>query len=91
MIKGISFLRAAEDRTAYERLSRFFAAIGFERGRGWDEASDPAQNPSRGASFLAPLGNLELIDGQRPPFADVAIEVTSLDAAHQAAAAWLLG
>ena len=93
MIKGISFLRAAGDRAAFERLSRFFAALGLERGRGWDESSstNPGETAetSRGASFLAPLGNLELVDGGMPPFADVAIEVTSLDAAHQAATAWL--
>jgi len=44
---------------------------------------------SRGASFLAPLGNLEFVDGQFPSTADVLVEVTSLDAVHQAAAAWL--
>ncbi len=90
MIKGISFLRAAADSNAYERLTRFFAALGLERGRGWEQNPPPdgAEHPSRGASFLAPLGNLEFIAGAMPPFADVAIEVTSLDAAHQAAAAW---
>jgi 6,7-dimethyl-8-ribityllumazine synthase len=44
---------------------------------------------SRGASFLAPLGNLEFVDGQFPSTADVLVEVTALDAVHQAAAAWL--
>ncbi|MFZ0394633.1 MAG: 6,7-dimethyl-8-ribityllumazine synthase [Terracidiphilus sp.] len=99
MIKGISFLRAAGDRNAHERLARFFQALGLERGRGWEQSSSPDGNQhsahpgetkdtSRGASFLAPLGNLEFIDGAMPPFAEVAIEVTSLDAAHQAATAW---
>jgi 6,7-dimethyl-8-ribityllumazine synthase len=91
MIKGISLLRAAEDRNAWERLTRFFEAMGVERGRGWEDGSSPdsVQHASRGASFLAPLGNLEFIVGKMPPFADVAIEVTSLDAAHQAASGWL--
>jgi 6,7-dimethyl-8-ribityllumazine synthase len=43
-----------------------------------------------GAAFLAPLGNLEFVDGQFPSTADVLVEVTALDAVHQAAAAWLL-
>ena len=97
MIKGISFIRPAANRASYERLSDFFAALGFETGSGWDEGGKtPASEAvaelgggSRGASFLAPLGNLEFVDGTMPDFAPVAIEVTSLDAAHQAAAAWL--
>jgi 6,7-dimethyl-8-ribityllumazine synthase len=44
---------------------------------------------SRGASFLAPLGNLEFIDCQFPSTADVLVEVTALDAVHQAAESWL--
>jgi 6,7-dimethyl-8-ribityllumazine synthase len=101
MIKGISFIRPTANRTSYERLARFFAALGFESGRGWDEggqaaADGEARSPeaavtSRGASFLAPLGNLEFVDGRMPGFAPVAIEVTSLDAVYQAAAAWLRG
>jgi 6,7-dimethyl-8-ribityllumazine synthase len=35
------------------------------------------------------LGNLEFVDGEFPSTADMLIEVTSLDAVHQAAAAWL--
>jgi 6,7-dimethyl-8-ribityllumazine synthase len=69
--------------TAYEQLSSFFSALGFAPGSGWDEES------SRGASFLAPLGNLEFVDGQMPPTADVLIEVTQLDAVREAALGWL--
>ena len=83
MIKGISFLRSAGSPEAYERLSGFFAALGFAPGKGWNEEG------SRGASFLAPLGNFELVDGQFPSTADVHVEVTSLDSVHQAAAAYL--
>jgi 6,7-dimethyl-8-ribityllumazine synthase len=82
MIKGISFLRPAGSAAAYERLASFFAALGFARGAGWSKES------SKGASFLAPLGNLEIVDGEFPSTADVLVEVTSLDAVHQAAAAW---
>ena len=87
MIKGISFLRPAGGAAAYDRLASFFAALGLERGRGWQEESPL----SRGASFLAPIGNLEFVDGAMPPTSDVCIEVTSLDAVHQAATAWFRG
>jgi 6,7-dimethyl-8-ribityllumazine synthase len=83
MIKGISFLRPAGSSEAYEKLASFFAALGFAPGNGWNEEG------SRGVSFLAPLGNLEFVDGQFPAVADILVEVTALDAVHQAAAAWL--
>jgi 6,7-dimethyl-8-ribityllumazine synthase len=83
MIKGISFLRPAGSSEAYEKLASFFAALGFAPGKGWNEEG------SRGASFLAPLGNLEFVDGQFPSVADILVEVTALDAVYQAAAAWL--
>jgi len=83
MIKGISFLRPAGSRAVHDRLASFFAALGFERGAGWDE------DASKGASFLAPLGNLEIVDGEFPSTADVLVEVTALDAVYQAAENWL--
>jgi 6,7-dimethyl-8-ribityllumazine synthase len=88
MIKGISILRPAGNTAAFERLSSFFTALGFAPGKGWQEEG------SRGASFLAPLANLELVDGRFPKLADslladLLIEVTSLDSIHQAAEAWL--
>jgi 6,7-dimethyl-8-ribityllumazine synthase len=83
MIKGISFLRPAGSAAAYDRLAAFFSAIGFATGKGWQEEE------SRGASFLAPLGNLEFVDGRFPSVADILVEVTSLDSIHQAAEAWL--
>jgi 6,7-dimethyl-8-ribityllumazine synthase len=83
MIKGISFLRSAGSRVSYDRLASFFSALGFEPGKGWDEPD------SHGAAFLAPLGNLEFVDGKFPSTADVLVEVTALDAVHQAAATWL--
>ena len=83
MIKGISILRPAGSTSAYERLSGFFQAMGFARGSGWKNEI------GAGASFLAPLGNLEFVDGRFPSVADVMVEVTSLDAAHQAAQTWL--
>ena len=83
MIKGISILRSAGSGAAYERLGGFFSALGFASGAGWNV------DGSRGAAFLAPLGNLEIVDGKFPSTADVLVEVTSLDAVHQAAESWL--
>ena len=83
MIKGISILRPAGSAAVYERLAGFFLALGFTPGKGWEEEK------SRGAAFLAPLGNLEIVDGQFPSVADVMVEVTSLDAVYQATESWL--
>jgi len=83
MIKGISFLRAAGGAEAYDRLASFFSALGFAPGRGWEEEQ------SRGASFTAPAGKVELVDGRFPESADLVVEVTSLDSVYQAAEAWL--
>jgi 6,7-dimethyl-8-ribityllumazine synthase len=83
MIKGISFLRSAGNAAAYDRLARFFSALGFASGKGWNEGV------SRGASFLAPLGSMEFVDGQMPSTADLLVEVTALDAVRQAASEWL--
>jgi 6,7-dimethyl-8-ribityllumazine synthase len=85
MIKGISFLCPARSATEFERLAGFFSALGFTPGSGWNEES------SRGASFLAPLGNLEIVDGQMPSVSAVLVEVTQLDAVREAALAWFRG
>ncbi len=85
MIKGMSFLRPTGSAAAYEHLASFFSALGFERGLGWQEET------SRGASFLAPLGNLEFVDGVMPEMSPVCVEVTALDAVHRAATAWFRG
>jgi 6,7-dimethyl-8-ribityllumazine synthase len=83
MIKGISLLRPVGSGEVYERLSSFFSALGFADGAGWNDSV------SRGASFMAPSGNLEFVNGKFPSVADVLIEVTQLDAVHHAAETWL--
>jgi len=82
MIKGISFLRPVGTPATYERLTSFFSALGFTPGNGWDEEQ------SKGASFLAPVGNLEIVEGDMTSLADVMVEVTQLDAVREAALAW---
>jgi 6,7-dimethyl-8-ribityllumazine synthase len=83
VIKAISILRPTASATAYERLAGFFSALGFERGKGWEEEG------SSGASFLAPVGNLEFVLGRFPSTADLLVEVTALDSIYQAAELWL--
>jgi 6,7-dimethyl-8-ribityllumazine synthase len=82
MIKAVSYLRPTANTAAYERLSDFFAALGFAQGKGWKDG------PSAAASFSAPLAKIELIDGVMQYPSEIFVEVTSIDAAYQAAEAW---
>ncbi len=85
MIKGLTLLRSASTPAVFDRLSSFFAAIGFEPGRPWETET------SRGASFRAPVGTIEWIDGmgmQAVP-AELLVEVTALGAVRDAVEAWL--
>jgi len=83
MIKGITAVRQASTPAVFDKLASFFSALGFERGKDWDEEQ------SRGRAFLAPLGNLEFIDGVLPSNADVFVEVTSLDSVREVTEKWL--
>jgi 6,7-dimethyl-8-ribityllumazine synthase len=83
MIKGITAIRQTSTPAVFDTLESFFSALGFERGKDWDEEQ------SRGRAFLAPLGNLEFIDGILPSNADVFVEVTSLDSVREVAERWL--
>ena len=70
----------------FDKLTSLLAALGFEPGKGWNDA----QGPGRGAAFLAPIGNLELVTGRLPAVPPVLIEVTQLDAIHAAVQKWML-
>ena len=83
MIKGITAIRQTSTPAVFDTLESFFSALGFERGKDWDEEQ------SRGRAFLAPLGNLEFIDGILPSNADVFVEVTSLDSVREVVEHWL--
>ncbi len=48
MIKGMTLVQRVPDADA-ARLRELFAALGFERGRGWEDGQ------GRGAAFLAPV------------------------------------
>ncbi|WP_158750970.1 6,7-dimethyl-8-ribityllumazine synthase [Acidobacterium sp. S8] len=83
MIKGITAVRQTGAAAAFDKLASFFSVLGFEQGKDWNEEQ------SRGRAFLAPLGNLEFIDGVPPSNADVFIEVTSLDSVREVADRWI--
>jgi 6,7-dimethyl-8-ribityllumazine synthase len=90
MIKGITIIRPVTSSAHFGELVSFFSALGFEPGRGWDDPPGRAGAASKGRPFLAPLGNLEFIDGTLPTLkTDLLIEVTALDALHQVATGWL--
>ncbi len=83
MIKGITVVRPASTPAVFDNLASFFSMLGFERGKGWENES------SRSAPFLAPLGNLEFVDGMLPATPEVLVEVTSIDSIHTLASEWL--
>ena len=83
MVKGITTIAAIAGDESFERLGSLLAALGFEQGKGWSDTQ------GKGAAFLAPLGNLELIKGRAPAVPPVLIEVTQLDAVHATVKAWL--
>jgi 6,7-dimethyl-8-ribityllumazine synthase len=90
MIKGITLIRPVESPAHFEALVSFFSALGFEPGRNWDVPAGEPGFASRGRPFLAPLGNLEFIDGAPPTLlSSLLIEVTALDAVHQVAEQWI--
>src|SRR5712672_4369903 len=88
MIKGITFVSAVASSGApgaeFDRLTSLFSALGFEQGRGWQDAQ------ARGAAFLAPIGNLEFVTGRPPTVPPLLVEVTQLDHIHALIEKWLL-
>jgi 6,7-dimethyl-8-ribityllumazine synthase len=84
MIKGITLVSAVASSGTFDKLNSLFSALGFEPGKDWQDAQ------GRGAVFLAPLGNLELVTGRPPAVPPVLIEVTELDAIHTAVQKWML-
>jgi len=84
MIKGITFVHPASSAAAYDTLVDFFSALGFELGKGWDDEM------SRGRPFLAPVGNLEIVDGRARASSGIWIEVTALEDLRHVIAQWLV-
>ena len=76
-------MRAVPSSDAFDRLASLFSALGFEPGKGWQDES------GRGAAFLAPVANLELVSGRPPAVPPLLIEVTQLDHVHAAVGRWM--
>ena len=83
MVKGITLVRQVASADALEKLASLLGALGFEPGRGWEDGV------GRGAAFLAPLGNLELMAGRAPAVPPVLIEVTQLDQVRAVVEQWM--
>ena len=84
MIKGMTTVAAIASGEAFEKLGGLLRALGFEQGKGWSDAE------GKGAAFLAPVGNLELVTGRAPGVPALLVEVTQLDAVYSALRAWML-
>lgn len=82
MIKGMTVVESVLDGEDFARLKELFAALGFEAGKGWKDAT------GEGAAFLAPLGNLEFVTGRMPAVPRILVEVTQLDHVHDVVAKW---
>jgi 6,7-dimethyl-8-ribityllumazine synthase len=83
MIKGITTVAHVASEEAFAQLGELFQTLGFEHGKGW------ADDAGKGAAFLAPIGNLELVTGRSPAEPTLLIEVTQLDSLHAAIETWL--
>jgi 6,7-dimethyl-8-ribityllumazine synthase len=83
MIKGITTVAHIASEEAFAQLAELLQTLGFEQGKGW------ADDAGKGAAFLAPVGNLELVTGRPSAEPTLLIEVTQLDNLHAAIQTWL--
>ena len=83
MIKGLTTVAQVASEEAFAQLGELFQALGFEQGKGWSDGT------GKGAAFLAPVGNLELVTGRAPAIPGLLVEVTQLDTVHVAVKAWI--
>ncbi len=84
MIKGMTLVSEVSSGDLFAELSSLLSALGFESGHGW------ADDGGKGAAFLAPVGNLEIVKGRVPAVPSLLIEVTQLDEVHAAVRDWML-
>jgi 6,7-dimethyl-8-ribityllumazine synthase len=84
MVKGITLVTPVASSAALDSLASLFSALGFEPGKGWDDGT------GRGAAFLAPIGNLEIMTGRAPAVPPLLVEVTQLDQVHAAVQQWMV-
>jgi 6,7-dimethyl-8-ribityllumazine synthase len=83
MVKGLTAVVPVAAEEAFSQVSALLGALGFEAGKGWTDAQ------GKGAAFLAPLGNLEIVTGRAPAVPSLLVEVTQLDTVHAAVKTWL--
>src|SRR4051812_44112456 len=76
MIKSITTVRVTRSKDDFAKLSALFDALGFERGKSWQDAR------SQGAPFLAPVGSIEFVNGKTPAEGDLLVEVSDLENAR---------
>ena len=86
MVKAITVVKAISSPETFDRLTNLLLSLGFEPGKGWNDAN----GPGRGSALLAPLANFELVTGRLPAVPPLLIEVTNLDAIHAAVERWML-
>jgi 6,7-dimethyl-8-ribityllumazine synthase len=84
MIKGMTVVAPIASTDAYERLGALLKTLGFESGKGWTDSA------GRGAAFLAPVGNLELVNGRAPAVPGLLVQVLGLDAVYSAVRGWMM-
>jgi len=73
MIKSITTIRHAASAKEFKALGKLFDALGFERGKPWKTAR------GQGASFKAPTGEFEFVEGLEAFHSDIWVQVTDLD------------
>ncbi len=73
MIKSITTIRHAGSVKEFKALGKLFDALGFERGTPWKTAR------GQGASFKAPTGEFEFVEGLEAIHSDIWVQVTELD------------
>ena len=83
MIKGMTVVRPVAGADEFARISSLLQALGFEAGKGWEDSS------GKGAAFLAPVGNLEIVTGRMPATPELLVEVTELEHVHAAVKRWI--
>jgi len=77
LIKSITTTRKVAGAKEFTALRELFSSLGFEQGKGWKDAR------SQGASFLAPVGNLEFVLSRAAHQTDLWVEVTDLDSIQE--------
>ena len=90
MVKGLTAVTRVASDPVYSAVGRLLSALGFEPGKGWQDGQ------GRGAAFLAPVGNLEIVSGRLPGDGGLGdgapsllVEVAHIDQARQIAGEWL--